>query len=258
MQDVMAPRKRWSIDPEFACAKTRPVAEVDNPWRLHTLRIMPTQKKYPSYFPEPMKSSRHAEPLTKSERKCLGDFLKRCQGGKAMNLEELDGFSAALVAGPELVMPSEYYPEVFGGEMSEVCEFSSLGEAQEILGLVTRQWNAIAATLNSREVYAPILLEDESGMTHGNDWAHGFMREMEMRHDGWAELVNDSDYRGCLVPMLMLYHEWDDDPETRTNPISSKQRGQVIVHMAAGLLQAYWYFRQPRQAVTASGKGIPS
>ena len=30
-------------------------------------------------------------------------------------------------------MPSEYYQEVFGGEMSEVVEFSGLEEAQEIL-----------------------------------------------------------------------------------------------------------------------------
>ena len=32
-----------------------------------------------------------------------------------MNVEALDGFFAALIAGPETVMPSEYNPEVFGG-----------------------------------------------------------------------------------------------------------------------------------------------
>jgi hypothetical protein len=63
----------------------------------------------------------------------LGDFLKSCEGGEAMNLEELDGFFAALIAGPETMMPSEYYAEVFGGEMSDTCEFDSLGEANEIL-----------------------------------------------------------------------------------------------------------------------------
>lgn len=31
-----------------------------------------------------------------------------------MNVEELDGFFAALVAGPELVMPSEWLPSPFG------------------------------------------------------------------------------------------------------------------------------------------------
>jgi hypothetical protein len=35
-----------------------------------------------------------------------------------MNGEQLDGFFAALIAGPETVMSSECYSEVFGGVMS--------------------------------------------------------------------------------------------------------------------------------------------
>ena len=73
-------------------------------------------------------------PLTDAELDRLGDFLKGCKDGRAMNVEVLDGFFAALIAGPETVMPSEYYPEVFGGEMSDTCEFGSLDEANEILG----------------------------------------------------------------------------------------------------------------------------
>ena len=57
--------------------------------------------------------------LTDAELDRLGEFLQNSNVGAAMNLEELDGFFAALIAGPELVPPSEYLPEVFGGEMSE-------------------------------------------------------------------------------------------------------------------------------------------
>ena len=110
-----------------------------------------------------MKPFEQNEPLTDAELDRLGDFLKGCKGGRAMNLEELDGFFAALIAGPETVMPSEYYPEVFGGEMSDTCEFGSLDEANEILGLMMRHWNTIAGTLFKGEVYVPLLLEDEVG-----------------------------------------------------------------------------------------------
>ncbi len=55
-----------------------------------------------------------------------------------MNVEQLDGFFATLISGPEIVMPSEYYREVFGGEMLHACEFGSLDEANEILGLMMR------------------------------------------------------------------------------------------------------------------------
>ena len=131
--------------------------------------------------------------------------------------------------------------------MSEACEFGNLDEANEILGLMMRHWNTIAGTLNKDEVYGPIFLQDENGVFHGNDWAGGFMRGMQMRHDGWAELVNDDEHGGCLIPMMMLCHEHDKDPAMRPKPISPKKREEVIMHMAAGLVAAYRYFREHRQ-----------
>src|ERR1022692_2446070 len=195
-----------------------------------------------------MRAFTQKEPLTDAELDRLGDFLKGCKGGRAMNVETLDGFFAALIAGPETVMPSEYYPEVFGGEMSDTCEFGSLDEANEILGLMMRHWNDIAGTLFKGEVYVPLLLEDEDGMAHGNDWAHGFMWGTSMRHDGWAELLNDEEHGGCLIPMMMLCHEHDEDPEMRPKPISPEKREEVIVHMAAGIVAAYRYFREHGRA----------
>lgn len=51
----------------------------------------------------------------------------------------------------------------------------------------------------------PLLLEDADGMAHGNHWAQGFMQGMG--HDGEAELVNDEERGGCLIPKMMLYYE---------------------------------------------------
>ena len=187
------------------------------------------------------------DPLTDEELDRLGDFLKSCKGGKAMNLEELDGFFSALIAGPEPVMPSEYNREVFGGDLSEAVEFANLDEAQEILNLMMRHWNKIASTLYRGESHVPLILEDEKGELHGNDWARGFMRGMHMRHDGWAELVNDEKYGGSLITMMALNHEHDEDPEMRPEPITPDKREQVIALMAAGLMNAYEFFRKERE-----------
>jgi uncharacterized protein len=99
-----------------------------------------------------------------------------------MNIEELDGFFAALIAGPELVPPSEYLPEVFGGEMADL--FAAVDEASEILNLMMRHWNGIADALLRDDVHLPVLLEDASGVQRGNDWARGYMRGVEMRGSG--------------------------------------------------------------------------
>ena len=189
------------------------------------------------------------EPLTDAELDRLGDFFEGCKSDKAMNLEELDGFFAALIAGPEPVMPSEYNRELFGGETSS---FSSLDEAKEILGLLMRHWNSIAGMLMRGEPYVPLLLEDENGVAHGNDWAHGFMRGMRMRHEGWAELVNDEERGGCLIPMMILHHEHAEDPEMRPEPITPEKRKDIIAHMAVGLVGAYRYFRAEREPHSAA------
>jgi hypothetical protein len=47
-----------------------------------------------------------------------------------------------------------------------------------------------------------------------------------------------------MVPVLMLYHEHDPDPEMRPEPIGAEQRETVIEYMAAGLVGAYRYFRE--------------
>jgi uncharacterized protein len=186
--------------------------------------------------------------LTDAELDRLAEFLWKSEGGQAMNIEELDGFFAALIAGPEVVLPSEYLPEVFGGETSN-CEFAGLDEANEILGMIMRHWNGIAATLHKGDVHLPILLEDDNGVCQGSDWSRGFMRGVDMRSAAWAELLRDEEQGGCMLPVLMLYHEHDEDPELRPGPIEPEDRKEIVVLMAAGLVRAYRYFRPHRQRV---------
>ena len=186
------------------------------------------------------------EPLTDPELDRLAEFLRACKGGKAMNIEELDGFFAALVAGPETVMPSEYYPHIFGGTMEDTCEFETLDQVNAVLGLMMRHWNTIAGTLYADEPYLPVLLEDGKGVAHANDWARGFMRGVELRREHWADLINDEEHGGSILPMMMLYHEHDPDPEMRPNPITPEQREDIIRHMAVGLVQIYRYYRGQR------------
>src|ERR1017187_3826304 len=95
-----------------------------------------------------MRAFAENEPLTETELGRLDEFLKSYKGGKAMKIEEVDGFFSALIAGPEIVAPSEYMPELFGSETPETRAFSTLAEANEILGLLMRHWNDIAGTLS--------------------------------------------------------------------------------------------------------------
>src|SRR3954447_5276821 len=100
------------------------------------------------------------KPLTDAEYDRLADALNRFHGERAMNLEQLDGFFAALICGPNPVHPSEYLPEISGGgEMTDEEAFASHPPLEDFLDLVMRHWTAITETLLSRDVHLPLLLE---------------------------------------------------------------------------------------------------
>jgi uncharacterized protein len=111
-----------------------------------------------------------------------------------------------------------------------------------------RHWNAIVGTLQAGDVYLPLLLADQSGIAHGNDWANGFMRGMELRKADWADLLDDEEHGGCLIPILALAHEHDPDPESRpySEPITAGVREKLIVGAVAGVTRIYRHFQAQR------------
>jgi len=161
-----------------------------------------------------------ADALSDAELDRLAEFLDSA-GDQPMNLEELDGFFSALIAGPETVMPSEYWPEVL---RNDDFAFDSTDQAREIIELTNRHWNTIAATLHAGDVHVPIILLDDKGEGRGNDWARGFMRGAELRWDSWRSLLDDEQHAGALIPMMMLEHEHDPDPSLRPPAIAPDKR----------------------------------
>ena len=95
------------------------------------------------------------EPLTDEELERLGAFLRGLRNPDRLTLEGLDGFFCALIAGPDLVLPSEYLPVVWGGEMADEDAFESDEQANELLGLLMRHWNAIVNEYETERMYVP-------------------------------------------------------------------------------------------------------
>ena len=151
------------------------------------------------------------QPLTAAEFERLSGVLGRFDNKHPMNLEQLDGFLAALICGPEIVRPSEYLPVICGNDMVLEDSFSAQSVLQDFLSLIMRHWNVIADTLHSGDVFLPLLLEHQNGTSHANDWAKGFLRGMELRKTDWAALLNDEKHGGWTCRFLL----W----RTNTTPI---------------------------------------
>lgn len=192
-------------------------------------------------------------PLSDDDVEQLSRFFARQTGEDAMNLEEMDGFFAALLAGPEMVMPGEYLPMVLGtgsagnDDEQSAAAFSDLEEANATLGLIMRHWNVVADVIDRGEIYLPLLLErdPDDPLPEGHRWARGFMRGVGMRRAGWAELISDEAEAGAIVPIALL--AGDIDAEWLKKPLSAKDQEDLLLKVTAGFTRIHRYFAAQRR-----------
>ena len=197
------------------------------------------------------------QPLTDAEYDRVASMLARSD--RAMNVEMLDVFFAALICGPDLVRPSEYLRVIWGGDkIGGDKGWRDEAEMQEFFDLIMRHWNSMIAALSSGEPFMPFLLEDDAGIARANDWAEGFARGMKLRTDGWIELFDDEKHAGLLVPILALAHERDPDPAMRPykEPTDDERREQLIIGAAAGVTGIYRYFAARRRGSVLLGQEV--
>lgn len=201
--------------------------------------------------------------LTIPELDKLEDILCRVPGGAIHNAEALDGFLAALVCCPDLIMPSEYIAVLLNSE-TEVSDFvfESREELKQFHELVNRQWNHVSRQLHSGRAYVPFVLEDENGKFYANDWAQGFLYGTELREELWHDLIMDEEEGVSMLPIWALAYEHDEDPEMRPfdEPVSDKQRVDLLVGAGLGVMSIFKYFSkqrelhaQPAEAIVRSG-----
>jgi uncharacterized protein len=73
-----------------------------------------------------------------------------------MLISELDGFLAGILVCPDLIMPGEWLPMVWGsGDDNAAPVFESTEHAEKLIGLVMQHYNATANDLQ-RGRFAPV------------------------------------------------------------------------------------------------------
>jgi uncharacterized protein len=187
-----------------------------------------------------------ATPLNNAEIESLADVLNRFAGACSMNIEKLDGFLAAVVCCPDEVQKFEYLPEIWGDQMINEDSFAEQALLQDFLSLVDRHRLSILHTLQTGDVFTPVLLAGPDGKFPGNDWANGFVRGMTFCKEEWSALFEDEGHGGSLVPIFALAHEHDPDPAMRPykEPMTEERRETLIICAAAGVMNIYKYFRR--------------
>jgi uncharacterized protein len=118
----------------------------------------------------------------------------------SMQLSDLDGFLTGIAVGPELILPSEWLPLIWGGEEPK---FADEGEAEAVLGAIMGRYNEILRQIGNG-AFEPIFWETPGGMPIAADWAEGFLRAIVLRADAWERLFKSKRDNYMLGPILAL------------------------------------------------------
>lgn len=191
--------------------------------------------------------------LTDQEYDRLETILRCLPRKDAMNLEELDGFFAALLCCPVTIPPSIYLDEVWAGGGAP---FALTSDFEEFVNLAMRHWNSIGRTLASPDmVFLPRLsVEKDEEFPRGNRWAQGFLRGIDISREAWGEIFEDQDKFAMLMPIMALAHENDPDPQLRSwkTPPDRELREKVLIGLSVAVHRVYRYF-QPHRMREARG-----
>jgi uncharacterized protein len=134
----------------------------------------------------------------------LDAFLADRVDDDGLMLCDLDGFLTAIAIGPELILPSEWVPLIWGANPPV---FESDNDAQQVLGAVMDRYNAILLALaRDPSTYEPILHANGDGELIAKDWAEGFLMGLALRRDAWEPML-ESDDAMTLMPILVLGDE---------------------------------------------------
>jgi uncharacterized protein len=133
----------------------------------------------------------------------LADFLNSSSAPPGcMDLSELDGFLAGLVAGPEVVPREEWLPEVWDNEDPH---YADAAEQAAVEAAIFDRYAAIEAGLDATQLqYNVILWQDDAGTMVAEDWAAGFMQAVSLRSEAWQPALADEDASMLLIPIASL------------------------------------------------------
>jgi uncharacterized protein len=189
----------------------------------------------------------HAIPVDQVDLEALERFLMSDHSPpNSMMLSDLDGFLTGIAIGPELVLPSEWLPLVWGGEPPE---FADESEAKAVLGAIMGRYNEILRQID-HDAFHPIFWAAHDGTVIAADWAEGFLQAIILRMDAWGRLLKSKRDGRLLIPILALCG--DESGESLLGLPPEEEDGLMeeaaeFIPACVTAIAAYWRGKGPKQ-----------
>jgi uncharacterized protein len=159
-----------------------------------------------------------------------------------IDVTELDGLLTAVVSSPVMILPSQWYPAVWGDYPPEI---ETEAEMARVFTLMIRHMNGIAGTLmHAPDEFEPMFsyrVVDNQEYAIVDEWCEGYMRGLAVALRMGVSL--DATVEQLLLPIRAFTeegnwsgHDLPDDAET------AKLQQSIAPNVRA--LHAYWLERR--------------
>lgn len=164
----------------------------------------------------------NTEPLTEDELDFVDAILLAYgQEGSIVDASELDGFLTAIVSGPDMIMPSQWFPALWGGAGKEP-EWHDEREMNVFMTLLMQHMNNnVMMLMECPDEFEALFSyrKTDKGTVHiVEEWCFGYMRGVELgnwpalpeaEHEHLQEIAlhGSSEYFGVLDTMTLEEHQ---------------------------------------------------
>lgn len=152
--------------------------------------------------------------IAKKDEKVLRKMLSLAtEPDQALTYDEMRGFLFGVAITPDIVIPSEWLPMVFGEEMITI---DSEKEGQRFLNTLMQVVNGLTERFQNETLRFPFKLEklsNDEDMIAVQDWVYGLSEALSLRGDCWFESLPESiseetaeEYEDELFTSLSVIH----------------------------------------------------
>lgn len=188
------------------------------------------------------------ETLTDSDLAFLEQMLLKYQTEYSpANLSSLHGFLTAIVSGPNMLPPSYWLPQLWGGEDMQP-NWEEMGEVERFMGCLFSMMNNIVSMLmESSQKFSAMFIGDDS-YTDVSSWCFGYIEGVGLDDVAWDALPNH----------LIMKVKFLDELSVLEQRVTGKERialNNQVVGIAEEL-HAYW-LKQRSPQPSRSNRPIP-
>lgn len=199
-----------------------------------------------------------AQPMTAQEISRLESWLASpAMRGRAMTIDKLQGFFAAIISAPDRISPAHWIGEVTGVRPA----YESREQAEEFLGLVMSFYREVADALQAETLELALKPGTQTDRhLDYRSWCDGYILGWSLSTEEWM-LPGNEPLKKLTFPILLLSGAFQEDAEKRGEEFMPLEEYQALEQECAEALadavtgiHRFWLQRRASTPVRREGQ----